>query len=729
MSSQYSTKNFQKKISIFATLCLLGTALLVAVFSISPFYSRLAKYQYASFQEALDQNTEQLAAVFNEINLILNSITNSEETGQLMQYYSANQVSEQSFLALSRKNLSSAMKKYPAITAIARYDASGKLLLQSGAAIDSKSEYTKENFKYKVETINAQLRLISKSIIRNSTGEITGYDLYYIDIREMLNRKQAITNIQNGEKVFLVDQYQQLIFAEGVGPNPENYWNEIKNNIAAGQLPAETEMFQSGVGVIGWNLFKLTPRKLIMSAVNEQIKFVAMFSFLLLVVGSVSINYLLQPLTGKLILHANDLEMEVEKKTWELQQELNQKKLAEKSIKALNETLTVNNRIITNTLSMLNQDLRDAILGQRDALTMFEKEKLSDNNLEYLRIMESCTGSIEKSINNAATFASRDFDLYQFEPAQFSLEMVMDSWMNLLKTKAAMENRSISLSIGENIPNDLVGDPRRLGQILAYLTEHAVKYALPDSAVAVGVEKEFSKSDEVGLALTVSCDGLIFSDEEVFLFNKYFEKLEESNFKLANNIPPANLVLAAKLARSHSGQLWIEMLPNQGTRFNVYLPFTLVSKDTVKQEDQRLATGAWMIGNIKPTKSTSIIRTASDPVRILLAEDSEINQKLISSLLQKKHCEVSSVKTPSEIYESLIGQNFDMILLDTELPFANAVEIAEKIRANKDKNQIPIVALGTSADPQDWHNNGLFNDYIQKPIDPKSLYKSLAKWV
>lgn len=729
MSSQYSTKNFQRKVSIFATLCLLGTALLVAVFSISPFYSKLAKQQYASFQEGLDKTSEQISTVLSEINIILNGVTNSEESGRLMEFYSANQVSEQSFLALSRKNLTSAIKKYPAIRGIARLDSNGKVLVQIGQTINSIEKLNNENIKFKTELYDGEVKLVSRTVIRSGSGQIAGYDFYLIDIKEMINRKKLMDSVHSGEQIYLVDQNQQLVFASADEKRQIASWETIKNALTSGKLPSETELFQSSVGLIGWNLYRLSPRKLIMASVNEQIKFVALFSFMLLVVGSVSINYLLQPLTGKLILHTNDLEAEVEKKTWELQQELNQKKLAEKAIKSLNETLTVNNKIITNTLSMLNQDLRDAVIGQKDAIAMFEKDGLSSPNHEFLRMIQCCTEAIEKSVNHAADFAARDFDLYAFEPASFNLDSVLDSWMNLLKTKAMQDNRSLNLTIGENIPNDLVGDPRRMGQILAYVTEHAIKLALPDSPITIFVEKEFSKSDEVGLALSVSCDGLIFSEEEVFLFNKYFEKLEESNFKLAQNIPPANLVLAAKLARSHSGQLWIETLPSGGTRFNIYMPFTLSSSKIIKSDENRLATGAWMIGNLKPTKSTSIVRSSSETVKILLAEDSDINCKLITSLLEKKHCEVSTAKTPSEIYESLVGKKYDMIFLDTELPFANAVEIAEKIRANKDKNTIPIVALGTAADPEKWHNNGLFNDYIQKPIDPRELYKSLAKWV
>jgi CheY-like chemotaxis protein len=113
---------------------------------------------------------------------------------------------------------------------------------------------------------------------------------------------------------------------------------------------------------------------------------------------------------------------------------------------------------------------------------------------------------------------------------------------------------------------------------------------------------------------------------------------------------------------------------------------------------------------------------------VLLAEDSKINQKLITALLQKKNCNVITAENQDDINQAMASGKFDLILLDTELPFADASEIAGKIRSTSKETTVPIVALGTAEDEQALQDSKLFDGYLQKPLDPKALFRSLAKW-
>ncbi len=110
-----------------------------------------------------------------------------------------------------------------------------------------------------------------------------------------------------------------------------------------------------------------------------------------------------------------------------------------------------------------------------------------------------------------------------------------------------------------------------------------------------------------------------------------------------------------------------------------------------------------------------------DYKKILIAEDSSVIQKLTKKILENQNYRISSAKNGSQVLEMLNHEDFDVILMDINMPVMNGLECAEKIRSmsDKKKSSIPIIAITGNAmnlSIQDFNNSGI-NDYLQKPIN------------
>ncbi len=110
-----------------------------------------------------------------------------------------------------------------------------------------------------------------------------------------------------------------------------------------------------------------------------------------------------------------------------------------------------------------------------------------------------------------------------------------------------------------------------------------------------------------------------------------------------------------------------------------------------------------------------------DYKKILIAEDSSVIQKLTKKILENQNYRISSAKNGKQVLEMLNQENFDIILMDINMPVMNGLECAEKIRSMGDKNKasIPIIAITGNAmnlSMQDFNKSGI-NDYLQKPIN------------
>ena len=138
----------------------------------------------------------------------------------------------------------------------------------------------------------------------------------------------------------------------------------------------------------------------------------------------------------------------------------------------------------------------------------------------------------------------------------------------------------------------------------------------------------------------------------------------------------------------------------------------------------------------KPTRSHSKVAENGE-VRILLAEDNAINRKLVVAMIKKRGWDVTVVENGKEVLEILQnienakGENFDLVLMDIQMPVMDGVETTKAIRKIKTFEHLPIIAITAHAlkgDKEKFLAAGM-NDYLAKPINANALYAVMEKYI
>ena len=180
-------------------------------------------------------------------------------------------------------------------------------------------------------------------------------------------------------------------------------------------------------------------------------------------------------------------------------------------------------------------------------------------------------------------------------------------------------------------------------------------------------------------------------------------------------------MICKRLVQLMAGEIWCESTPGEGTVFCFTAQF-MVAED--------LATQAADTCNDDPECQGQNADSELAGLRILLAEDNEINQMIALELLNLKGCVVDVAGTGQEALDLLQKNTYALVLMDIQMPVMDGLTATKTIRKNPLYGDLPIIAMtahAMSGDRELSLETGM-NDHITKPIDPESLYTAIKKW-
>lgn len=276
--------------------------------------------------------------------------------------------------------------------------------------------------------------------------------------------------------------------------------------------------------------------------------------------------------------------------------------------------------------------------------------------------------------------------------------------------KAEEKGLDFRYSFSSSIPDVLIGDPHRIRQVLSNLISNAIKFTEKGS-VSVDITRIFVKEDEVTLKFSVVDTGIGIAQEDLGRLFKSFSQIESSFTKKFGGTG-LGLAISKKLVEMMGGEIKVESTRNVGSNFYFILSFK--------------------IGIAGQSRKPLIpkIQKSIRPLRILLAEDEPVNQKVLLKILKEQGHSVMTADNGEIVLRLLDENEYDLILMDIQMPNMNGVEAAQRIRRmDSPKRDIPIVAVTAYAlqgDKEKFMNLG-FDEYITKPIQMDILVEILDK--
>ena len=376
--------------------------------------------------------------------------------------------------------------------------------------------------------------------------------------------------------------------------------------------------------------------------------------------------------------------------------------------KAENATLIAREAVKSKQqfLSNMSHEIRtpmNAIIGFTKVIL---KTGLTAKQKEYLTAIKISGDALIVLINDILDLAKVDSGKMIFEQIPFKLNLSISLMLHLFETKIHEKNLKLVLEFDKNIPEVLAGDPVRLNQIILNLVSNAIKFtSIGQITVSINLLKE--DENNVFIQFSVKDTGIGISSEKI---EGLFENFQQANSSTSRIFGGTGLGLAIvkQLVEPQGGTLNVESTVDVGSTFSFILPF--------KKTDETI---------ILESEILEVDNELKD-IKVLVVEDLELNQLLIRTLLDDFGFECEIAANGKLAIERLENKNFDIILMDLQMPEMNGFEATEYIR-NKLKLTIPIIALTadvTTIDAEKCINAGM-NDYISKPVDEGKLFRKM----
>ncbi len=345
-------------------------------------------------------------------------------------------------------------------------------------------------------------------------------------------------------------------------------------------------------------------------------------------------------------------------------------------------------RAKSDFLAMMSHEIRtpmNGILGMSElALTTNDAAEMR----ESLHIVKSSAESLLSVIKNILDFAAIERGEVELVVAPFLPRAEISDAARLFASQAAAKNLELNVNTDRTSDAWLSGDVSRIRHVVAILVANALKFTT-EGSIDVEVEVERNDGDRALLMIAVEDTGIGISPAKMQLVFDAFTQ-SESYMRRRHGGTGLGLATAKALVERMGGRLWADSSEGVGSTFHIELELPVAEAPCVTGHAPCAAAAA----GPGPALSRG---------RVLVAEDNEINQKVVEKMLAREHVSVLMVANGREAVEACSREDFDLVLMDLQMPLLDGLEATEIILRERrpGRSAPPIVALTAHASSED----------------------------
>ena len=465
-----------------------------------------------------------------------------------------------------------------------------------------------------------------------------------------------------------------------------------------------------------WTLIFLVPAKYVATNTLKLVSFVMIFIVIFTVIVAVCVILVISFVMHRNQREAIRVERENNAKLETVNTELRQAKMAaEEAFHVAQEA----NRSKSSFLANMSHDIRtpmNAIVG----ITSLIEHECDDGEKvkEYAKKIELSSQHLLGIINDVLDMSKIETGKTTLKYADFSISELLQE-MNTVFHPQANEKHQTFVITGEDIQHDWVkGDRVHLMQIFTNLLSNAVKYTQAGGIIQFIVEEcQTNSSVYAKFRFLVKDNGMGMSPD---FKDKIFDAFTREESSLTNKIQGTGLGMAItrNLVEVMGGTIDVESVKGQGSCFEVLLD--------LKIAEQRVAAPTQKIQ--ENVQDISVLKG----MRFLCAEDNELNAEILTELLKIEGAECTICENGEEIlkaFEQSAPGDYDMILMDVQMPVMNGYEATKAIRRSSHElaKTIPIIAMTANAFSEDIQHSlaAGMNAHISKPVAMRILEKTV----
>ncbi len=372
------------------------------------------------------------------------------------------------------------------------------------------------------------------------------------------------------------------------------------------------------------------------------------------------------------------------------------------------------NRAKSEFLSNMSHEIRTPMNGVTGMTQLLEMTELTEEQKGYVAALSTSSNNLLSLINDILDLSKIEAGKIEIELAQFSLQRCINDIVLTQKSGIYLKKLKLDVQIDKNIPPVLIGDQLRIKQILSNLLGNAAKFTLKGSiTISAQIKEQLDNSAIVQIAVSDTGIGIAANALE-----KIFKPFaQENDFTTTRQFGGTGLglTISLQLAELMGGTISVESTPGSGASFSLILPLASAVSSAVMYEIQE----------------RSVVMWDGPQLRILIAEDNAVNILFAKALFNKLGLDAFIVENGRDCLSALEQSQFDMVLMDIQMPVMNGEDALLEIRRREQGTAlrqlvIALTAYSLRGEKERFLKAG-FDGYLSKPMDINNLVHEMKR--
>ena len=389
-------------------------------------------------------------------------------------------------------------------------------------------------------------------------------------------------------------------------------------------------------------------------------------------------------------------------------QNVTERKRGEIELKEALSRAEAGSRAKSEFLTIMSHEIRTPLNGVLGMAQAMDRDRLNSTQRKRVNVIQKSGQSLLALLNSMLDLSKIEAGKLELEVGEIDISSLAHAALDMFAGAAADKSLAFVLHISPEAEGVYSGDSQRVGQVLYNLISNAVKFT-PNGSITVGIERQ----NEI-LSIQIADTGIGIREEQL---DRLFEKFSQVDSSMTRRFGGTGLGLAIcrHLAIMMGGDISVESVEGRGSSFTLDLPLPKLRASAAISE---------------PT-SGKVEVTQAPTIRVLAAEDNPINQLVLQTLLQQVGVEPVMVADGEQALAAWRGQDWDLILMDIQMPVMDGVTASQTIRDEESatgRRRTPIIALTANVmrEQIEAYRAAGMEKVVAKPIEVGQLLAAMG---